>query len=303
MRRRAAGVLAVCSLLVSLAGCAETRPARPGPTVTPVMIDLATRSGRWTADAEQLQLAFDLLDRACLRRAGFAPPRASRLSLPVPEDETAAIGMAERRRVGYGIVGAGTSGTRRPETEPDRYTTALSRQGRQRYGDAQFGPGAPKVTVPLLGRAKAHVPAAGCVAEGRRRLAGGAGVWARLDYLPQQFDDRVSQEAQREPVYASALTTWRSCMRQRGYHHADPEAARTWVRDAYRRRGNAAALRHKEIALAVADGRCAARGHLPTALLRARRARVARLPRVDLTVLRALSDCWLAAVARARAVR
>ncbi|MFF8675998.1 hypothetical protein [Streptomyces sp. NPDC015242] len=300
VRRRAVGVLIGCLIL---AGCAEARPARPGLVATPVMIDLATRSGRWTADAEQLQWAVDALDRACLRRAGLTPPHAPRLRLPVPEDEAAVIGMAERRRVGYGIVDAVTTGTRSAEAEPDHDTATLSQKEQRRYTKTQFGPGAPKTTVPLLGEAKAFVPAAGCIAQSRRKLAGGVDAWARLDYLPQQFDDRVTNGAEYEPAYASALATWRSCMLRSGHHHADPDAARASVRDAARRPGAAADLKRKEVELAVADGLCAARSHLPTALLQARRARVAHLPQDDLAKLRALSERWLTTVERARWVR
>ncbi|GGR66468.1 hypothetical protein [Streptomyces roseolus] len=300
VRRRAVGVLIGCLIL---AGCAEARPAGPGLTATPVMIDLATRSGRWTADAERLQRAVDALDRACLRGAGLSPPAAPRVRLPVPEDEAAVIGMAERRRVGYGIVDAVTAGTRSPEAEPEHSTTALSQEEQRRYTEAQFGLGTPKTSVPLLGEAKAYVPAAGCIAQSRRKLAGDVDAWARLDYLPQQFDDRVTNGAEREPVYTSALAAWRSCMERSGRHHADPDAARASVRDAARRPGDAADLKRKEVELAVADGLCAARSHLPTALLQARRARVAHLPQHDLAVLRALSEEWLTTVARARSTR
>jgi hypothetical protein len=301
--RAAAALLTGCVLAAGTAGCASTQPAgpRPGPVrVSAVMTDIATGSGRWPAGAEQLQAAFDRLDHECLNRAGFHPPATPEASLPSPGDEAATIDLAGRRRHGYGISSSDEDSA--TAANPNAYTASLSPGDRQRFGTAQFGPGMPTTVVALRGKGRATVPTAGCVARARRALAGDVQTWAEISYIPQQFDDELGRRALTAPAYRTALAHWRTCMAAHGYTYATPDAAVTHLTRQHEQGATGPRFRHREITTAVTDGKCAARTHLPTTLLHARRTLAHHLPTPDLTTLRNVARSWQSTVARAQRV-
>ncbi|MGH3375254.1 MAG: hypothetical protein ACRDP6_10980 [Actinoallomurus sp.] len=262
------------------------------------MTDLATRSGRWPAGAQQLQDAFDRLDRQCVKGAGFRLPASPGASLPVPEDEAAAIDLDGRRRHGYGISVHDHGST--AAAAPDAYTSSLSVRDQKRLAEAQFGPGEQRTAVTLNGKGRVTVPSAGCVARTRTKLAGDVQAFAQIFYAPQQFDDQLNRTAPKDTSYQAALGRWRACMANKGYTYASPDAATTQLRQEYERRAGGAHFRHLEISVAVADGECESRTHLPTALLGVRRNLVARLPAGDLSYLRSVTTSWESAVTHAR---
>ncbi|MGW4598113.1 hypothetical protein ACWEOA_22855 [Streptomyces sp. NPDC004457] len=285
-------------MAAGMLGCTSAQPSIP--QVSAAMTDVATRSGRFPTGAEQLQAAFDRLDRECLSKAGFHLPAAPRASLPVPENEAATIDLAGRRQHGYGIS---MSPDRSATTEnPNAYASSLSARDRQRLGRAQFGPGMPRAGIALKGKGKATVPTAGCVARARTALAGDVQTWAEISYIPQQFDDQVSREALEDTGYRATLARWRSCMAKAGYTYASPDAAVTGLQQEFERGENGTRFQRREIAVAVSDGECASRTHLPSGLLRARRQQVAGLTARDLSLLHSVSKDWGSAVARARRV-
>jgi hypothetical protein len=285
-------------MVTGAAGCASARPAAPGAApvgASAVMTDLATRSGRWPAGERQLQDAYDRLDRQCVKKAGFSLPAAPSAALPVPEDEAAAIDLPGRRRHGYGIsVHDHDSLAAAP---PD---SSLSAGDQKRLGEAQFGPEGKTTAVILNGGGRVTVPAAGCVAHARNTLAGDVQTFAKIFYTPQQFDDRLNRQALKESGYQAALGQWRACMAPKKYKFASPDAATAQLRQEYERKAKSSTFRKKEIAVAVADGECESRVHLPTTLLRARRRLVAGLPAGDLSTLRSVAASWASAVTRAR---
>ncbi|MGW5355753.1 hypothetical protein ACWERV_35210 [Streptomyces sp. NPDC004031] len=298
MIRRAAALLAGCALAAGPAGCGSPQPAGP-PAVSAAMADLATASGGWPAGSARLQAAFDRLDRACLGRAGFHLPPAAAAVPPSPDDEAAVIDLTGRARDGYGITAA--AGPAAPPAA-DGYPAALPPQDRARFADAQFGRGAPKAAVPLRGASSATVPAGGCVAAARKQLGGSLRDWARIDYVPQLLADATLHAATGDPGWADVLAGWRACMRGGGHAYPTPEAAVAALRREHAAGAADPAFRAREIAVAVADGRCQARTHLPAALLRLRRQETARLPASDLRLLAEVTAEWQAALARATRV-
>ncbi|SED67171.1 hypothetical protein SAMN05216489_04079 [Streptomyces sp. 3213] len=298
MSRVTGWILVGLLLVTGLAGCASARSAGPGHGAAPTsgVVDLATRSGDWPRTEALLQNAVNRLDERCLRAAGFAVPSAPAVRLPAPGDEEAAIGLAQRRTIGYGIA------TPVPASAPpasETYANTLSALDHNRYGTAQFGSAAPRTSVTLIRSATVEVASGGCVGDARRALAGDLRTWARLTYIPDQLDTRLSAQAMTDPRYLRALADWRTCLRGRGFSYISPEAAQAALRKAYPNSGGTAAFKRHEIAVAVADGTCARTAHLPTVLLSVRRSLVSRLPSGELSLLRSLNAERRAALARA----
>jgi hypothetical protein len=292
-------LLTGCAMVTGAVGCASTRPAAPvaAPVkVSAVMTDLATRSGRWPAAEEQLQDAYSRLDRQCVKEAGFSLPASPSASFPVPEDETAAIDLSGRRRHGYGISIHDHGAT---AAAPD---ATLSAGDQKRLGEAQFGPDGRTTAVTLNGGGRVTVPATGCIAHARIALAGDVQTFAKIYYLPQQFDDRLNRAALTDADYQAVLGRWRACMAPKGYTYASPDAATAQLRQEYERNAKSSRFRKTEISVAVADGECESRTHLPTTLLRTRRRLVGGLPADDLSFLRSVAASWGSAVTRARSV-
>jgi hypothetical protein len=228
-------------------------------------------------------------------RSPVHPP----VRLPVPEDEKAVIGLRQRESIGYGIANR-TPASAVPAAE--RYGATLPAAAQARYKAAQFGTNALKTTVTLIARAKVRVPRAGCVVAARRRLAGDVRTWARLGYVPDQLDTRLSAQAVGDPRYKAALTSWRTCLRAEGFDYASPDMAQAALSAQYETTGGTAAFKRREIAVAVADGKCAGTVHLSTVLLTIRRSLVADMPNAELALLRTLTADRQTAVTRARAV-
>ncbi|MFI0901567.1 hypothetical protein [Streptomyces sp. NPDC020983] len=296
MIRRAAALLAGCALAAGPAGCGSPRPAGP-PAVSAAMADLATGSGGWPSGSARLQAAFDRLDRACLGSAGFHPPPVPAAEPPSPDDESAVIDLAGRARGGYGIATAAGPAAAAPS--PEAYAAALPRAERARFTDVQFGRGAPTTAVPLRGASSATVPAGGCVAAAREQLGGSLQAWARVDYVPQLLADATLHAATAGPRYAAVLAGWQTCMRRSGHIYRTPEDAAAALRREHADGASGPAFRRREIAVAVADGRCQARIHLPATLLGLRRQETARLPVPDLRLLRRVTAEWQSALGRA----
>ena len=144
------------------------------------------------------------------------------------------------------------------------------------------------------------MPATGCIARARTTLAGDVQTWAKIFYVPQQFDDQLNRKALKDTSYQAALGQWRACMAHKGYTYASPDAAIAQLRKKYEQKARSSDFRHVEISVAVADGECAGRTHLPATLLRVRRNLVAQLPAGDLSFLRSVTTSWESAVTHAR---
>jgi hypothetical protein len=287
--------LAGLLLVASLAGCGNAQSAKPVTTSGSIaVIDMATRSGTWPVADSVLQNAVNQLDRECLRVNGFDYPPLPEVVDPIPEDEVAAIDLPRRSRVGYGI-------SRPPEAQPrDTFYDHLSQAEQVRFTDTQFGKGKPRVDVPIYGSEHAQVPDGGCVAESRRWLAGDVATWARLTYLPQRFDDQLSTQAMRSVRYLDTLAEWRTCMRRHGHPYSSPDDAVAALRATY---DTTLAFTDREIAVATTDGICATTTHLPSTLLKVRRAFAAQLPAKDVQLLNTLAHAQRGALRRARSVR
>jgi hypothetical protein len=287
-RRSAAGLL----LVVMLTGCRHPQPVSHSTSLPSAdMVDFATLSGSWPSGEEGLENAFNQLDLRCLQAHGINAPALPPVRIPVPEDETAAIGLPERRSTGYGLADPAP-----PQPEP---SFAGSSEG---FAAVQFGPGRPRTPVVIEGNATVDTANGGCVAESHQRLAGDVATWTRLFYLPQRFNDRMFAGMTHDPRYSAALKAWSACMHSRGYSYARPDEAESAFRSQYQKSGVTTALKRQEVRTAVDDGECQLAVHVPTKLLKIRRSLVASLPRSDLATLAAMTNLRRSAVARARSV-
>ena len=88
-------------------------------------------------------------------------------------------------------------------------------------------------------------------------------------------------------------------MKGRGYRYASPDSARTAMAERYKQSGVTPLLKSEEIAVAVADGQCAAQSDLPHVLLLIRRGLAMRMSHRDAALLSALERSRSAALARA----
>ncbi|MFJ8793492.1 hypothetical protein [Streptomyces sp. NPDC102462] len=305
MRSARGGRCLTLILALGLAGCVSAQPARHPDGTAPAsprvsVTDLATRSGAWPASQHLLETAVSRLVRRCLDAHGFDVPDGDPPPLPAPEDEAAAIDLPGRRDHGYGL-GADRDGSP-PRQAQERYYERLPSREQQRYDIALFGQKADRVTLGVGGRQTVGMPGKGCEADGRRAVAGSLALWARIVYIPDQYDNRLAEQVAQAPTYRAALAAWRRCMASRGYRYDTPSAAQSALQEQYQRNGATAAVRRQEKAVAVADGECAAQVHLPSTALAARRTSVASLSTADHRSLEDLASHRAAAVRRAAAV-
>ncbi|MGP3983086.1 hypothetical protein ACTWQI_18990 [Streptomyces sp. KR80] len=317
MSRAARAACCALTALVTavLVGCDTSQPtgrsASPLPKppafsgrLSTSAVDLATHSGTWPATQRTLQSALDELVRACLKKKGFGFPADDVEALTPPEDEAAAIDLAGRRKTGYGISVNSTESTENSAELPpvDRYYATLSKPEQRRFDEALAGPPDRRRKVSGTGWGDVLVPEEGCEAEGRRQLAGDGVLWARITYVPEKFGNQLADRVAKEPEYTRVVTTWRSCMKARGHPYEDPDGIRPRLEKEFRTTGPTEAFRKREIAVAVADGECALRAHIPSVSLEVQRGLVTTLTHREQRTLAELAAYRDAAVERARKI-
>jgi hypothetical protein len=313
IRRRPWTLCLVLTLAAGLAGCVFTRPAGssadpfPAPptfsaTLDASATDLATHSGAWPHTQELLEKAVNLLNQKCLVKQGFEYPGAAAPSLLPPEDEAANIDLPGRRDHGYGLAPSSKpdSGNHSLGSPADLFYTHLSPQEQRRFDVAIFGPAGKVTRVDLPGgNGYVLIKESGCEADGRRILIGDVVQWARVNYVAEQFSNRLADQASTSPRYLSAMAVWQSCMIKQGYRYETPDTARKWLATKYQQETPTAALRQREISIAVADGECAMQTHLPSIALQVRRNLATSLPENDRRTLSELATYRAAAVKHA----
>lgn len=300
-------------LLTVSAGCAGAQSAGRSPTPPPertssqgrlssAAIDLATHSGTWPTTERTLMSAEVRLVRACMQEKGFRYPAPDPPARAAPEDESAAVELADRSRTGYGISEAPSQAPGPGSPSVDRYYRTLSAARQRGFDQALNGPPDKKVTVSGTDWGEVRVATAGCGAESRSRLAGSPALWARITYVPEKYDNELGQRVTSAPAYLRAMGEWRSCMAGRGLPYGSPEQAQGALRKERQAAGSADVFRRREIAVAVADGECALRAHLPAVSLRVQRELVSTLSRGEQRTLADLAAHREAALRRARTV-
>ncbi|MFC0842755.1 hypothetical protein ACFH04_03245 [Streptomyces noboritoensis] len=305
--------LSALMLLTVSAGCAGAQSAgrsAPPPlerTSSPgrlssAAIDLATHSGTWPTTERTLMSAEVRLVRACMEEKGFRYPAPDPPARPAPEDEKAAVELTDRSRTGYGISQPPSQAPGPGSAPVDRYYRTLPAARQRAFDQALDGPPDKKVTVSGTDWGEVRVATEGCDADSRSRLAGSPALWARITYIPERYDNELGRRVPSAPAYVRAMAEWRSCMADRGLAYRSPEQAQDALRKERRTTDSADAFRHREITVAVADGACALRAHLPAVSLRVQRELVSTLSRDEQHTLTELAAHREAALRRARTI-
>lgn len=284
---RIVGVLGCAGAILS--GCVTT------PSPSDEAVDLLTGSGSYHEGQYFLTVAEQELIGNCMSEQDQPYP----VAIPERPEGTGAeleVGMASRRREGYGLDRAGA----RPaselllgelsETDRTAYLVALEGGPRDRRGL-------------LLGNGSTVTFASGgCQGRAWRRLYGDPMEWARLTYAPQAMNTALARQVATDPRYRSAIRAWSTCMAGRGHQVSDPEAAQAALREAYQAGGDDEALRRREIDTAVADGECSMEVGLPALVREVKHELAETLPEADRTELALLTESWRTAVATARTI-
>ncbi|KAA0929763.1 hypothetical protein [Streptomyces apricus] len=290
-----AGVLAL-----SACGTSATDEDATRAELTGLELDLLTRSGTFTRTNVDLANAESKLISACMKAKGFR--YRAEVSAPTTEsDEELSLNRAERHERGYGLasqydsekdaVGKGTN---------DAYVAGLSKKNADAYAEALRGGATDFREMRLGGGRNITFSARGCEARSRTSLYGSLDDWVSVSYFPQNLNSELGPRVEKSPKYRRAMAEWRTCMRGKGYTYASPDAAYDQLKAAYRARGVTAASRDREIAVAVADGDCAAEVHVPSTVLALRRAYAQSLPTADKLQLRRLTAIWKTAADKVR---
>jgi hypothetical protein len=277
-RQRWAGLL----LLAGCAVCGCGGPASPGSPATsapvvnsPGSFAILMTSGTAAVMESTLANSVQTLIQRCMRARHFAyfpvPQSATSLdggSVQVPE--LPAYGSLAQRRVhGYGLYSAAVRASRTRQKRDmsrgpaaaaarnDAYVASLPAAAQASYSTAEFGPVSDVLTVALPGGAQAQVRGGGCRAAAVRRIYGSvAGYIQAVEGAPLLTDQLITR-VEADPAFAAAVRAWSRCMAARGFRYQSPNAAYNSLSGEYRARGPSAGLRHREIAVAVADFRCA----------------------------------------------
>jgi len=301
-------ILLTCALLGALLlvvlGRGASRPAAHGgdgtsPGLGQAGFDLLTRSGSYPAYDYLLDRAERKLIQQCMAAAGFqyltgqaSPPRLG--------DEEREVDMAGRREHGYGLFDQyGTSGHPTGELQTTA-GPALSAPEQAAYLHALRGGSSDMRSIHLAGGGDIVVSGAGCEATSRQRLYHSLVEWAQIRYVPQRLNLSITPRVQADTALAAAMHQWAGCMAAQGYPYLSPGNATDRLRAEYQRAGPTPAMHRREIDVAVADGRCGLRLHIPSTVLSIRRHYADLLPAATRTELEQLAVLWLASARTAR---
>jgi len=302
------GGLLTCTLAgVLLAGGRES-PRRSvsgngsSSTLSAGALDLLTQSGSYAENEYLLSRAERELTRRCMGRQGHRYP-VDQAGFLRQSDEDRGLNMNERRRHGYGLFAEYSTGPAHGNgREAADNATAPPPAERAAYLHALRGSAGDVTAMQLPGGGEIVFSRVGCEAESRQRLYRSLTRWAQVRYVPQRLNLSVTHRVKGDPALAAAMRRWAECMAVHGYRYSSPGDASDRLRVEYREVGPTAALRRREIDIALADGRCASHLHIPSTVLTLKKRYANLLPAKDKLELEQLTRSWLATAATARSL-
>lgn len=255
----------VVAVLLGLAGCASAQSAGRGddasdkePALGTAAVALLTKDDSYYTDQQHLQTAELKLSDRCMRRQGFRDP-ALDAPAQIDRDEDWRPDLEQRRIRGYRLGEA--DGKPASESSADAYLRTLSARQRERFQRALAGGPSDRAPLTISSGQTFTFPTAGCIAESRGRLYGSPITAARIEFVPQGLYVRLYFKAIEASRYRRAMEVWGDCMRGSGYPFATQAQARAQAAAAHESSSGTAA-RKQEIAVAVADARCAGTARL-----------------------------------------
>lgn len=249
LERRAAVQLAAALLSLVTVSCSTPRNAHGDPMnpQTPPGRDVSRQEKHLLYTAEQI------LQRRCMQRYGFqfwiTPEN------PLPEDREFPYVVDDvpwARRHGYGSDLRRRVNELRRSNPNQRYLRTLSPQRRAAAITALDGDRNKVLEVQLPTGAVMGRSERGCSAEAERRLYGDLGTWFHAKAITADLLAIRRARVLGDPAFAAAVRRWSACMTGHGYAFASPDATRSAFPDP-----QTAAVRTREIRLAVAEATCA----------------------------------------------
>ncbi|MFI0977624.1 hypothetical protein ACH4SP_11410 [Streptomyces sp. NPDC021093] len=280
---------------LGLTACQPGGAAKTPPTTasTPAVPPRAVTA----QELDLLHRAKQLLLRDCMRAHGF-------VYLPVPREP-----VPEARDFPYGIDdpawaarhGLGSDIDRQRERirrqDPNQvYFRALSPERKAVALRTANGPELAGLTARTADGAVLTRSNQGCQAESDRTLYGDLGRWFQAASTAESLAELRRQRVLADPAYAEAARAWSACMRKAGHSYADPARLRAAV-------GTQRSLpKAREVAMALAEARCARSSGLAATAAELDREHAARLRQGREAEADAQRRLQLTALPRARSV-
>ncbi|WP_433543724.1 hypothetical protein ACQPZG_00440 (plasmid) [Streptomyces sp. CA-294286] len=270
-------------------GAAKTPPATASHATPPRAVT--------AQELDLLHRAKQLLLRDCMRAHGF-------VYLPVPREP-----VPEARDFPYGIDDAAWAARHGLGSDIDRqrerirrqdpnqvYFRALSPQRKAVALRVANGPEPAGLTARTADGAVLTRSNQGCLAESDRALYGNLGRWFQAVSTADSLAELRRQRVLGDPAYTEAARDWSACMRKAGHAYADPVRLRAAV-------GRQPSLpKAREVALALAEARCATTSGLAAVAAELDREHAARLRQGREAEADAQRRLQLTALPRARSV-
>ncbi|BFU42502.1 hypothetical protein [Krasilnikovia sp. MM14-A1004] len=277
----------------ALVGCAHrpTPAAAPGPArLDEATVDMITNTGHYAERRYRVDEVDVALTRQCMSNSGFT--WAGVADRPQPDASgNRAVRLGYARKHGYGLsdgpVAAG------PESADSGGGAGLR--------TALLGPADDLATFHAAEGIVYTFPKQGCAARSHTAVYGDLDTWARIAYLPQEFNMRLQSEATADPRYTAKLREWSRCLGTKHYSYASPHAVVEQLTVAYRTdRRTLQQRRASEIRIAVQDVQCDFKVQLSATALNLRREYAQRLDPADRAELTRVSTLFDAAEQRSR---
>lgn len=257
---------AACSTLPTGTGSAAAGSA---PPLSGAEIAVLTNSNGPAQAQAQLNNAVEILTERCMRAKGL-------IYYPELEDVATATGqrlpeipqylsLADRQANGYGAYAvalqeaqSGDKGTASPPNAPEQlYVNSLSGAASNNYWNAWTGPDSSRVTITLPGGGQTDIPGGGCRGVAVRSIFGSVANWIQSSDGAELISNHLASLVESNPRYLTVMGKWSGCMAKREYHYRTPFDASNWFAGQYAKLGPTRSLHALEIAVAVADYRCA----------------------------------------------
>jgi len=281
--RRPSGLVYVVALALAgpglLAGCGKPAalsarfPQRASVKLPGLAFSILTDTGPAPSIQVKLDNAIEVLTKRCMqaRRLKYY---VTLESFPSPAGlfEFPAYGsLAEREVTGYGDYTAarrqaddsrGRNSAHLSEVREDVYIRSLSSRARARYYQNFWGSPSDVESVTLPGGARAQIQRGGCRGMAARVLYGSVTHYLLATTGASAVTSELIRAVRSAPRFVSAMHSWSKCMASHGFRYPDPFTAKDYFAAQYWKHGPSLTLRNQEIAVAVADWKCAKKAAL-----------------------------------------
>jgi len=301
--------LVACAVAVTLvlAGCRGGDPAGTAPGelgAGGTAFELLTQSGSYHRQQHTLTVAEERLVGSCMAARGLAYPAEAPVAV-VASDEERSLRLEQRHREGYGLFqsfAADPADGQRSPSPVDRYVQRLSSEEQAAYMLELFGDERRRKGIRLARSGDVTFPGQGCVFESQSRIFGDIMTWARITYVTEDLNNKLTEWVVATSAYTEAMRGWGGCMAQRGHPYPSPGDAKDDLSARYTAEGTSDRLRRHEIAVAVADAECAAQGGIPRLVLSLKESHVGALSAEERRSLVELANAWSHAVTVAEGI-